>query len=101
MTISRVKHLQSINLTIPNRKLCDLSFASGLLNLTGQLKVEDSKLIEAFYIADPKIKLPSRHTVTRDIKKLYNKKRLEFDQKVSKIEHFAGNNDAGSSSNSR
>ena len=39
--------------------------------------------------------------MTRDIKKLYNKKRLEFDQKVSKIEHFAGNNDAGSSSNSK
>ena len=64
-------------------------------------EVEDSKLIEAFSIADPKIKLPTRHTVTRDIKKLYNKKRLEFDQVVSKIEHFAGNNDAGSSSNNK
>ena len=64
-------------------------------------EVEDSKLVEAFAIADPKIKLPSRHTVKRDINQLYNKKKQEFDQEVSKIEHFAGNNDAGSSSNSK
>ena len=64
-------------------------------------EVEDEKLVEAFAIADPKLKMPSRKVVRNEIVKLYNKKRGEFDKEISEIEYFAGNNDAGSSSNSK
>ena len=64
-------------------------------------EVEDEKLVEAFAIADPKLNVPSRKAVRREIVKLYNKKRHEFDEEISEKEYFAGNNDAGSSSNSK
>ena len=64
-------------------------------------EVEDEKLVEAFTIADPKLNMPSRYMVKREILKLYNKKRKEFDEEISEVEYFAGNNDAGSSSNSK
>ena len=64
-------------------------------------EVEDEKLVEAFTIADPKLNMPSRHSVKREILKLHNQKRKEFDEEISEVEYFAGNNDAGSSSNSK
>ena len=64
-------------------------------------EVEDVKLVEAFAIADPKLKVPSRHLVKRDIEKLYRKRKKEFAEEVSNVEYFSGNNDAGSSSNSK
>ena len=63
------------------------------------VEVEDPKLVEAFEIADPRLKVPSRKVVKTEIEKLFKKKKEEFD--VAKIESFAGNNDAGSSSNSK
>ena len=65
------------------------------------LEVEDPKLVEAFEIADPRLKVPSRKVVKTEIEKLFKKKKEEFDKDAAKIDSFAGNNDAGSSSNSK
>ena len=65
------------------------------------LEVEDPKLVEAFEISDPKLKVPGRKVVNREIEKLFKKKKEEFEKDVAKIDSFAGNNDAGSSSNSK
>ena len=67
----------------------------------GLATVEDSKLVEAFKIADPKLKLPSAKTVKRDIKFFFKNKKQEFVKEASKVDYFGGTNDAGSSSDGR
>ena len=72
------------------------------MELRRRLYLKD-RLVDHIYCitTDPKLNVPSRKAVRREIVKLYNKKRHEFDEEISEIEYFAGNNDAGSSSNSK
>ena len=60
--------------------------------------VEDDKLVEAFEIADDKIKVPSRRMIRADIEDAFKKKKAETVEEFSKVEFFSSTNDAGSSS---
>ena len=63
--------------------------------------VEDPKLVKAFLAADPKIKVPTARMIRNDIGVMYKEKEAKFLDEISKVEFFAGNNDAGSSTDNR
>lgn len=59
---------------------------------------EFSKCIE---ICDPRMSVPSKQTVTRDIKTVYKKEKAKLIQEFSKVEFFNCTNDAGSTTGAR
>ena len=60
--------------------------------------VEDDKLVEAFGIADDKIRVPSRRMIRADIEEAFKKMKAETVEEFSKVDFFSSTNDAGSSS---
>ena len=58
--------------------------------------VEDAKLVEAFEIADDKLKVPTRGMITADVKELFKKVKCKPIHSFSDIEYFTCINDAGS-----
>ena len=65
------------------------------------MAVEDSKLVEAFEVADPKIKMPSRWQVKKDIIDLHKRNKEKTIKEFSRIEYFTCTSDAGSSSGAK
>ena len=63
--------------------------------------VEDKKLMEAFKLADPKLKTPSYFQVRGDIKNLEAVKKEEMKESFKAVDHFSCSNDAGSSLDGR
>ena len=59
--------------------------------------VEDVKLVEAFEIADDKLKVPTRGMITAYVKELFKKEKCKASHSFSDIEYFTCTNDAGSS----
>ena len=58
---------------------------------------EDIGFRDIMELADNQLSVPSRRTVTREIKSLFSKKRKETKEKFSKIDYFSCTNDAGTS----
>ena len=63
--------------------------------------VDDEKLGKCFGIADPKLKMPSRKNITRDIRKLFAKEKAKTIEELSKVEAMSCTNDGGSSSGAK
>ena len=63
--------------------------------------VEDKQLMEAFHLADPKLKMPSAFMVRCDIVKLENDKKHEIKEAFKSVDYFSCTNDAGSSLDGR
>ena len=63
--------------------------------------VEDEKLVEAFGVADPRLKMPTRWEVTKEIRKLFKIKEAATVEELSRQDYFCCTNDAGSSSGAR
>ena len=59
--------------------------------------VEDEGLKVTIHDLDPRVTVPARSTITRDIIKLYNKKRQATIINFKSVEHFSCTNDAGTS----
>ena len=59
--------------------------------------VKDIKLVEAFEIADDKLKVPTSGMITADMKELFKKEKCKASHSFSDIEYFTCTNDAGSS----
>ena len=58
---------------------------------------EDVGFRDIIELADNQLSVPSRRTVTREIKSLFSQKRKETKEKFSKIDYFSCTNDAGTS----
>ena len=63
--------------------------------------VEDEKLVEAFEVADPRLKMPTRWEVTKEIRRLFKVKKAATVEELSRQDYFCCTNDAGSSSGAR
>ena len=59
--------------------------------------VEDEGLKVTIHDLDPRVTVPARSTITRDIIQLYNKKRQATIINFKSVEHFSCTNDAGTS----
>ena len=63
--------------------------------------VDDEKLGKCFGLADPKLKMPSRMNITRDIRKLFAKEKVKTIEELSKVEAMSCTKDGGSSSGAK
>ena len=59
------------------------------------------KLVQAFEIADDKLKVPTRGMITADVKELFKKEKCKAIHSFSVIEYFTCTKDVGSSSSAK
>jgi hypothetical protein len=86
----------------PKQKLFQNKLVEWVVTNGRPLKIiEDEKLIEAFEIADEKLKIPSRQTMKREVEQLYKKKKAETTKELEGVEWGTETNDAGSSSGAK
>ena len=90
----------------PNHNAKQKKFRKQLLHLIVRSKrpisiVEDQELVESYAIADPRLSVPSKQTMTRDIKKVFKEVKAKKIEEFSDIEWFNCTNDAGSTSGAR
>ena len=62
---------------------------------------QDDKLVEAFEIADPKLKVPTTAMVKKDVLDLYKDNKEKFIEEMKSVEFCSSTNDAGSSVDAR
>ena len=63
--------------------------------------VEDENLVGAFGLADPKLTMPTRYMVTRDIREMFKKEKAKTIEELAQVEAMCSTNDAGSTSGAR
>ena len=90
----------------PSHHLKQRKFRKQLLNLVVKSKrpisiVEDKELVESYKIADPQLNVPSKQTMTRDIKKLFKEAKAKVTEEFEQVEWFNSTNDGGSTSGAR
>ena len=63
--------------------------------------VEDDHLVAAFGLADPKLTMPTRFMVTKDIRAMFLKEKARTIQELKQVEALCSTNDGGSTSGAK
>ena len=98
--------LQGVVKKYPSHHIKQKKFRRQFLNIIVRTKwpiaiVEDKEVVESYTITDPRLTVPTRRTMTRDIKKIFQEMKAKTIEDFSAIEWFNCTNDGGSTSGAR